>query len=65
MKPTFNLMRVSLGILPEFIIAFYPHRDPNSMKTLDVFDEAVRWLSTGNFTENDIKEAKLSVFQEV
>ena len=41
------------------------YRDPNSMKTLDVFDNAVDWATEASYTQRDIDEAKLSVFSQV
>ncbi|KAK3104887.1 hypothetical protein FSP39_012452 [Pinctada imbricata] len=47
------------------VISFFSYRDPNSMKTLQVFDDSVRWACDGKFTDEDIDEAKLSVFQQI
>ncbi|ELU02149.1 hypothetical protein CAPTEDRAFT_179632 [Capitella teleta] len=44
---------------------FYSYRDPNSMKTFDVFNRAVDWACEGSFQQQDIDEAKLSVFSQV
>ena len=35
------------------------------MKTLDAFDGAVDWAVNGSFTQDDIDEAKLSIFSQV
>lgn len=40
-------------------------RDPNSVQTLSAFDESVDWVKAGTFTQQDIDEAKLSVFSAV
>lgn len=40
-------------------------RDPNSVQTLSAFDESVDWVKSGTFTQQDIDEAKLSVFSAV
>ncbi|RXG58423.1 Presequence protease, mitochondrial [Armadillidium vulgare] len=45
--------------------SFYSYRDPNSTLTLKTFDDAVDWVLTGEFTQQDINEAKLGVFQNV
>lgn len=42
---------------------FYSYRDPNTVKTLEAFDAGVAWASGGSFTDNDVVESKLSVFQ--
>ena len=40
-------------------------RDPNSTDTISAFDEAVKWAMEGKFSDEDITEAKLSVFASV
>lgn len=35
------------------------------MQTLDAFNGAVDWAERGDFTQQDIDEAKLSVFSQV
>jgi Zn-dependent M16 (insulinase) family peptidase len=40
-------------------------RDPNSLDTLTAFNNSIKWAVEGNFTEQDIEEAKLSVFAAV
>lgn len=40
-------------------------RDPNSLATLKAFEKAVEWARSGEFTQQDIDEAKLSVFAAV
>lgn len=40
-------------------------RDPNSIETLQSFGKAVDWAKSGKFTQQDIDEAKLSVFSAV
>uniref|UniRef100_T1IPH2 Presequence protease, mitochondrial n=1 Tax=Strigamia maritima TaxID=126957 RepID=T1IPH2_STRMM len=47
------------------IFSFYSYRDPNNLKTLDMFNEAVDWIIKGEFTLQDVDEAKLSIFQRV
>ncbi|KAL3855313.1 hypothetical protein ACJMK2_014529 [Sinanodonta woodiana] len=46
------------------IFSFYSYRDPNSLQTLQTFDRSVEWAAAGKFTEEDVEEAKLSVFQQ-
>lgn len=46
------------------IMSFYSYRDPNVQKTVDVFNESLNWfLNNGAISMQDLKEAKLSVFQ--
>ena len=40
-------------------------RDPNSMETLQVFQDAIEWACSGGFSDEDVDEAKLSVFSQV
>ena len=40
-------------------------RDPNSVQTLSAFRRGVDWAKSGQFTQQDIDEAKLSVFSAV
>jgi Zn-dependent M16 (insulinase) family peptidase len=51
-----------LGILFQQLVFF---RDPNSDKTLEVFNDAVKWVVDDKFLPEDIDEAKLSMFQQV
>ncbi|XP_065057689.1 presequence protease, mitochondrial-like [Rhopilema esculentum] len=45
--------------------SFFSYRDPNSTKTLKAFDESIQWAVNSNFTDEDIEEAKLSVFASI
>ncbi|XP_051007405.1 presequence protease, mitochondrial isoform X3 [Acomys russatus] len=47
------------------IFTLYSYRDPNSIETLQSFGKAVDWAKSGKFTQQDIDEAKLSVFSAV
>ncbi|KAK2868569.1 hypothetical protein Q7C36_000440 [Tachysurus vachellii] len=47
------------------LFAFYSYRDPNCSQTLEVFRSCVGWAQDGRFTEQDVDEAKLSVFSAV
>ncbi|XP_074841113.1 presequence protease, mitochondrial isoform X2 [Carettochelys insculpta] len=40
-------------------------RDPNSISTFSTFEKAVKWAQSGEFTQQDIDEAKLAVFAAV
>ncbi|MEQ2296756.1 Presequence protease, mitochondrial, partial [Ameca splendens] len=39
--------------------------DPNSVQTLSAFQKGVDWAKSGQFSQQDIDEAKLSVFSAV
>ena len=48
------------------VLSFYSYRDPNREKTLEAFEASHGWLSEGsNFSQTDIDEAKLGVFQKI
>ena len=46
------------------VFSFYSYRDPNCTQTLEVFDSCLGWVTeTKDFTQRDIDEAKLGIFQ--
>ncbi|KAA0718652.1 Presequence protease, mitochondrial [Triplophysa tibetana] len=47
------------------LFSFYSYRDPNSTQTLSAFRGGVEWARAGKFTQQDVDEAKLSVFSAV
>jgi len=47
------------------IMGFSSYRDPNITKTLSVIDDSVNWVKKNTFTEEDIVEAKISVFSDI
>lgn len=47
------------------LFAFYSYRDPNCSQTLEVFHRGVEWAQDGRFTQQDVDEAKLSIFSTV
>lgn len=46
-------------------MSLWSPRDPRSAETLQSFSKAMDWAKAGRFTEQDIDEAKLSVFSAV
>jgi len=44
---------------------YYSYRDPNTTATLEAFNNAAHWAAEGNLTDQDIEEAKLSIFQSI
>ncbi|KAI4888182.1 hypothetical protein NFI96_014761 [Prochilodus magdalenae] len=44
---------------------FYSYRDPNCSQTLAAFRSGVDWARDGKFTQQDVDEAKLSIFSTV
>ncbi|XP_026168972.1 presequence protease, mitochondrial isoform X1 [Mastacembelus armatus] len=47
------------------LFSFYSYRDPNSVQTLSAFYKGIDWAKSGQFTQQDIDEAKLAVFAAV
>ncbi|KPP72132.1 presequence protease, mitochondrial-like [Scleropages formosus] len=47
------------------LFSFYSYRDPNSTQTLSAFRAGVEWAKAGKFCQQDVDEAKLSVFSAV
>lgn len=47
------------------LVMLYTHRDPNSMATLETFHRAAEWAVGGEFSDQDVSEALLSVFAKV
>lgn len=48
------------------ILNFFSNRDPNTANTMKVYDHSYQWLSeSGDYSDRDIEESKLGVFQEV
>jgi Zn-dependent M16 (insulinase) family peptidase len=42
---------------------FYSYRDPNIASSIHTFEEAIREISKGHFSESDLEEAKLEIIQ--
>ena len=53
------------NLSPEGTLTFYTYRDPNSVKTLDIFDGTWEFLKSYRFPKKDLDEAKLGVFQQI
>ncbi|GAM82428.1 hypothetical protein ANO11243_004070 [Dothideomycetidae sp. 11243] len=47
------------------IFGFYSYRDPNPANTLKVIEGVGKWATERQWTETDMQEAKLSIFQAV
>ncbi len=47
------------------VFGFYSYRDPNPMNTISIMKNAGQWAVDKEWTERDLEEAKLSVFQSV
>lgn len=53
------------NLTSEGIFTFYSYRDPNSVKTFDIFDRTYEFLMNYKLSQREIDEAKLGVFQKV
>ncbi|ODQ51746.1 hypothetical protein SAICODRAFT_59210 [Saitoella complicata NRRL Y-17804] len=47
------------------IFSYYSYRDPNAERTLKTFTESGEWARDHEWSERDLEEAKLSVFQKI
>jgi Zn-dependent M16 (insulinase) family peptidase len=49
----------------EGVFGFYSYRDPNPVNTMGIMSAAGRWAVEKQWSERDLEEAKLSVFQSI
>lgn len=47
------------------VFGFYSYRDPNPQNSLKIMQDAGRWARDRDWTDQDLEEAKLSIFQNV
>jgi len=47
------------------LFGYYSYRDPNPQNTMRIMHDAGRWARDKKWTDQDLEEAKLSVFQNV
>ena len=47
------------------LFSFASYRDPHILETLSAYDGAAKFIRTGNFTEEDVKEAILQVCSDI
>lgn len=47
------------------LFGYYSYRDPNPQNTMKIMQDAGRWARDKEWTDQDVEEAKLSVFQNV
>jgi Zn-dependent M16 (insulinase) family peptidase len=47
------------------VFGFYSYRDPNPQNTMKILDDVAKWAAEREWTNRDIEEAKLSVFQSI
>ena len=47
------------------LFSFYSYRDPRTLETLDTYSKSVEWVQQRNFTDQELTESKLAIFQDV
>ncbi|KAI8373250.1 peptidase M16C associated-domain-containing protein [Blakeslea trispora] len=47
------------------LFSFYSYRDPRTLETLDTFTKSIDWVQQRNFTDQELTESKLAIFQDV
>lgn len=47
------------------LFGFYSYRDPNPQNTMSIMKNAGKWAAAKEWSERDLEEAKISVFQSV
>lgn len=47
------------------LLNFYSYRDPNPANSHAIYDGAMSWLKKGEFSQEDVDEAKLGLFQSI
>lgn len=52
-------------LTPSGVISFFSYRDPKPADTFETFDGSLDWINKNNFTDQDIEESKLGIFQTV
>ena len=52
---------------PSIVVSsfFHSYRDPNSTATLNAFHQCIEWCLNERFVDEDVNEAKLSLFAQV
>jgi len=47
------------------IFSFFSYRDPKTLETLKTYQDSIEWVGKRKFTQQEIDEAKLSIFKKV
>ncbi|CAI2163502.1 13425_t:CDS:10 [Funneliformis geosporum] len=47
------------------IFSFFSYRDPKTLETLKTYKDSIKWVEERKFTQQEIDEAKLSIFQHI
>lgn len=52
-------------LTPSGVISFFSYRDPKPDNTFHIYDNSADWINSNDFTDQDVEEAKLGVFQTI
>ena len=52
-----------VGVNQSGLLNFFSYRDPNTTATLDIFDNSFNWIMKNEFSDKEIDESKLGIFQ--
>ncbi|KAI8083948.1 peptidase M16C associated-domain-containing protein [Gilbertella persicaria] len=47
------------------LFSFYSYRDPRTLETLETYHQSVKWAQERVFTDQELTESKLSIFQGI
>ncbi|CAG8628885.1 16489_t:CDS:10, partial [Gigaspora rosea] len=47
------------------IFSFFSYRDPKTLETLETYKQAIDWVANRKFSQQEMDEAKLSIFQGI
>ncbi|CAG8814210.1 19403_t:CDS:2, partial [Racocetra persica] len=47
------------------IFSFFSYRDPKTLETLQTYKQAIDWVANRKFSQQEMDEAKLSIFQSI
>ncbi|CAG8794889.1 1882_t:CDS:2, partial [Dentiscutata erythropus] len=47
------------------IFSFFSYRDPKTLETLETYKQAIDWVANRKFSQQEMGEAKLSIFQSI
>ncbi|KAE8752616.1 hypothetical protein FOCC_FOCC000738 [Frankliniella occidentalis] len=54
-----------VGVNQSGLLNFFSYRDPNTSATFDIFDNSYSWVVKNEFTDKEIDESKLGIFQSL
>ncbi|KAJ1519509.1 hypothetical protein ONE63_004792 [Megalurothrips usitatus] len=54
-----------VGVNQSGLMNFFSYRDPNTTATFDIFENSYDWIKKAEFTDKEIDESKLGIFQSI